>query len=411
MAVPSVTRCPYDPSTFIYHVGELAGTTATLTEIVAKYTDNSANNIEPFKIGIKELAVPSEPPHGWAAFGTHVDDIPGIATSLEVIRYIATHLAQTYAMKCTGWGNALTLGALIKHDRARREISLTADHCVDKMVSEHLAGAVLIQPKHVTTPAIMHLSDSDPQSVGPPDPECKKRVQCILGGFQWASIWYPSIIMPTNRNGAFAANPTAQNERSLKYTLMHLHANRRGVTFGGLGCTTLETEPSPPENPFVDWVDKGTRYWRGHGWCDANLEYPRSTSSTYFMLAGATIETVVSRQRATAKTVHDSETIACSELVAKTKAIRGVLQAFSIPQVDATPIYSDSDSTAKVSRNEASPRRSLYLMLRAKFITDSFKEKETKVMHVDGNLNPADAGTKYLSYDTWYRYLRYVLNF
>ena len=50
-------------------------------------------------------------------------------------------------------------------------------------------------------------------------------------------------------------------------------------------------------------------------------------------------------------------------------------------------------------------------MLRARFITDSFKDKETIVMHVDGKLNPADAGTKYLSYDTWYRYLRYVLNF
>ena len=35
-------------------------------------------------------------------------------------------------------------------------------------------------------------------------------------------------------------------------------------------------------------------------------------------------------------------------------------------------------------------------------------------MHVDGNLNPADAGTKHLAYDTWHRYLRYlryVLNF
>ena len=109
--------------------------------------------------------------------------------------------------------------------------------------------------------------------------------------------------------------------------------------------------------------------------------------------------------------LHDSETIACSELVARTKACRGLLQAFSIHQVDPTPLYSDSDSTAKVSRNEASPRRSLYLMLRATFITDSFKDKETVVMHVDGKLNPADAGTKYLSYDTWYRYLRYILNF
>ena len=97
--------------------------------------------------------------------------------------------------------------------------------------------------------------------------------------------------------------------------------------------------------------------------------------------------------------------------MARTKACRGVLQAFSIPQVEPTPLYSDSDSTAKVARDEASPRRSLYLMLRARFITDSFKDKETIVMHVGGELNPADAGTKYLSYDTWHRYLRYVLNF
>ena len=232
------------------------------------------------------------------------------------------------------------------------------------MVAEHLQGEVQIQPKHVTTPAIMKLSESDPQSVGPPDPECKTRVQSLLGGMQWAGYWYPQVIMPTNRNGAFAANPTAQNERSLKYILMHLSANRQGVTFGGEDCTNLESDPSPPANPYVDWVAGAKRYWRPHGWCDANLEHPRSTTSLYIMLAGAAIETVVSRQRATAKTVHDSETIACSELVARTKACRGVLQAFSIPQVEPTPLYSDSDSTAKVARDEASPRRSLYLMLR-----------------------------------------------
>ena len=390
IGIPGVARCPFDPSTFVYHVGELAGTTASLTQISEKYIDNAADNIQAFKIGIQEIEIPASPPHGWAAFGSHVDDIPGIATSLAVVRYIAAHLAQKYAMKCVGWEHALTLGALIKHDRVRRTITLSADHLIDKMLAEHLQGEVCITPKHITTPAIMNLSDSDPQSVGPPDQDCKTRVQSLLGGMQWAGNWYPQVIMPTNRNGAFAANPTAQNERSLKYALMHLSANRKCVTFGGMGCVSLESDPSPPNNPYVDWVATDARYWRPHGWCDANLEHPRSTTSLYFMLAGAVIETIVSRQRATAKTVHDSETIACSELVARTKACRGILQAFSIHQIDPTPLYSDSDSK-RCHVMKRSPRRSLYLMLRATFITDSFKDKETIVMHIDGKLNPATA--------------------
>ena len=411
LSIPGMRRAPYDPSTFIYHVGPLANTSASLTDIVAKYVDKSLPNIAAFTLEKGSQEIPAQPPHGWAMLGTHVDDLPGIATSEEVVRYICLHIHKFYGMKCVGWERANTLGALIQHDRKKRTVSMTADRLIDKLVEEHLSGEVIIQPKHVTTPAIMHLNETDPQSISEGvDPSCKQKVQSLLGGLQYLSNFYPQVTMPANRNGRFAANPTMQNLRSLKYPLMHLHSHRHGLLFGGINCVTLESDPSPPENPYVDWVTDKTRYYRPHGFADANLEDPRSTSALDFVIAGCTAETIVSRQHCTAKTVHDSETIACSDLVAKLEAIRGLLQAASIHQIHSTPIYSDSESTAKVSNDQASPRRAMYLMLRARFITDSFHAGDTNVIHISGLLNPADRGTKYLSFDPWWRYTQYIMH-
>ena len=80
-------------------------------------------------------------------------------------------------------------------------------------------------------------------------------------------------------------------------------------------------------------------------------------------------------------------------------------------QVHPTPVYYDSDSTTKVSNLEASPRRSLYLMLRSQFITDSFKLGETIVKKIAGTQNPTDDGTKYLPFEQWHRYWQFKLNF
>ena len=52
----------------------------------------------------------------------------------------------------------------------------------------------------------------------------------------------------------------------------------------------------------------------------------------------------------------------------------------------------------------------MYLMLRARFITDSFHAGDTNVIHISGLLNPADRGTKYLSFDTWWRYPQYIMH-
>ena len=413
MNIPGVHQVPFDPSTFIYHVGPLAGTGASLAEICAhpEYKIKEEGNMESFKIEKKAEPLAKKPPVGFAIICTHVDDLPGGSTNHAVIWYICNHIAQYFPMKCVGWQHAMTLGALFQHNRLTRVLTISAGHLVDKVVQQHLSGEVMIQPKHCCTPAIMHLSDVDPQANGPPDPSVKQVTQSLLGSLQYLGNFYPMVLMPTNRNGAFAADPHSGNLRSLKYTTMFLNSNRQPLTFGGMDCTDLESDSAPPDNPYSVWAGTGKRYYKLSGWTDANLEHPRSTSCIMIKLCGVAVDYIVCRQHCTCKTVHDSETVACSDAVARIRSVRNLLQAFGIPQVYPTPVYCDSDSTTKVSNLEASPRRSLYLMLRSQFITDSFKLGETIVKKIAGTQNPTDDGTKYLPYEQWHRYWQFKLNF
>ena len=79
---------------FIYHHGELAGTTASLDEILAAYSN------------VEQPAAP-EPPIGWGIIGMHFDDIVGTASSPHVRDYILSLLKQSYGVKCNRWNKVL----------------------------------------------------------------------------------------------------------------------------------------------------------------------------------------------------------------------------------------------------------------------------------------------------------------
>ena len=82
----------WDPQLYVFHNGPTAQEAHELPDILAKCAGMPAT---------------TGAPPGWAAFGMHVDDGAGIASSVQVSDYIEGRVAVLYACKMTNWQKIL----------------------------------------------------------------------------------------------------------------------------------------------------------------------------------------------------------------------------------------------------------------------------------------------------------------
>ena len=82
----------WDPQLYLFHHGPTAQEAYVLPDILAKCGGMPAAD--------------GAPP-GWAAFGMHVDDGAGLASSVRVRNYLEGRIATPYACKMTNWQKIL----------------------------------------------------------------------------------------------------------------------------------------------------------------------------------------------------------------------------------------------------------------------------------------------------------------
>ena len=70
----------------------------------------------------------------------------------------------------------------------------------------------------------------------------------------------------------------------------------------------------------------------------------------------------------------------------------------------------DSISTWFVALDRAAVKKSVWLRRRAKMVQDGVEQLEVAPKKIDGEDNPADAETKYLTYAVWRRFVDYANN-
>ena len=74
-------------------------------------------------------------------------------------------------------------------------------------------------------------------------------------------------------------------------------------------------------------------------------------------------------------------------------------------------LYIDSQSTLYVALDRAAVKKSIWLRRRAGILQDGVEQLEIAPLKIAGDINPADAETKYLPYEAWRKLLEYSNNF
>ena len=86
----------WDPKVYFFHNGPLKNTDAALEEVILACES---------ALGSKRKQ--GEPPPGWAMIAVHVDDLPGVATSTEMIEFILDTIRVVYACEMVPWKKVL----------------------------------------------------------------------------------------------------------------------------------------------------------------------------------------------------------------------------------------------------------------------------------------------------------------
>ena len=387
----------WDPQLYVFHNGPTAQEAHELPDILAKCAGMPAT---------------TGAPPGWAAFGMHVDDGAGIASSVHVRDYIEGRVAVLYACKMTNWQKILGYTADI--DDVEHTVTFSAYPMVKQLAEEHLVERAIIQPKMPYMGSIMSVVGGERPAQGAPDLAeyliMESKTRSILGSGIWLSDVYPQIMWCNNHLCAFSAKAGPDVYRHATYWLMHLLAFPVPVIFGGINAyrksLVLSDTPIPPFAPF----EKELGY---HQICDANLGSTgdfKAITGVVDMLGGSAIGCHAGRQQLTAPDSTTAEMVAAGTGHSRVISKRGLLQELSIPQVMATPQYIDASSVVFQAHDATAVKRAVWLRRRAAVLQEGNEDGTTNSTKIDEWNNPADAFTKVLTSEVFHRHMHYTHN-
>ena len=387
-----LTRSVWDPKVYIYHHGPLAGTAASLDDILRAY----ANCEQP--------ASPASP-IGWSVIGLHVDDIVGTATSVHVRDHILGLLGQSYGVKCARWGKVL--GFKVTCDDEDETVAVSAESSLAALQAKHLDHRVTITPKH-PCPSKLELDSLELPAQGDPAREkileMQTETRSIFGQLLWLANVYPIIQYATTRGCEFVANPDWSVHKLGLHISMHIVAHHQPLVFGGKQCTSLILA-----NPTIKPFTAGAKEYGLHAFADGAL-VPKSITGGTLMLAGASILDICQRQHLAAPDSHSNEIVAATTVLHSCVPIRGLLQECSVHQDRPTPFYVDSGSAVAAAQNRSAPKRSIWLQRRTLVFHEGVEQKEIEPTHISERDNVSDPNTKYLTYDVTKRHHHYKCN-
>ena len=400
-----LTRLMWDKQVAIYHVGPLANTSASLSEVlmaIKTATDTAVG----------------EPPIGYAMLGWHVDDALGLACSVgwthdrnthRVIQYIKGTIEVLYATTLTGWHGNKSLGFLLELDEENERVTMSARDTLEQLGKDLLKGVVRISPKHAWSTEFYDIPAGEVPSDG--DPERSRVLSDMamgrhaLGTLIWSNQAHIEGMPPNN---VLCSNMQYPHDRTLKcvrYLLMHLLAFSKGVSYGLKGHFGLEQ----PANIDLSSPYTGTKFMFFHFFADANLRVS-STTGGVGMLAGGCILPVCQRQQLSAPGSHTVEVVGAGTNYSLLVPCNGVLQELRIRQGVATPFYLDSSTTVFVAWSDTAVKKSIWLIRRVAVLEDGVTHGEIHPLHLTERDMAADPMTKYLTFGVWSRHMHYVLN-
>ena len=394
----------WEPKLFEYHNTALAGSDASLTDIIRASSDAS---LEPEN-------TQGSKPYGWALVGQHVDDSLGLATGTtaeqrrtvkanRIVKYLEGGIAVHYALKLTGWKKHL--GFKLELDDKLQTVTVSAPNVLADLTDLLCKGTSMLQPKQPTRATFDDIEAGVPPPHGHPERDDYLVMQSLcrqsLGVFQWYSFCDVRIKPAINKLAKHTQHPHHDTLAGLRHVVMFCNAHPYTNCFGGVWCQELE-QPAQLIHPFT----KGAKAAYFHWFSDSSLTMTGGVG----MLAGGPIAAISSRPHLANPDSTTGEIVAAGTNVHHLYPINGMLQELHIRLGKPTPFYLDSGSTVFVAMKDSAVKKSVWLMRRAVVLQEGVALDEIMPFHIPERDMVADSFTKYIRHEPWARHMHYLMN-
>ena len=370
-------------------------------------------------------------PVGWVAFGRHVDDGMGIASSAAVVNFILDQLRSDWTITSSGWDKLLGYSCVLTEDDDSCVIQLHCLPYLKQLAAAHTAGESVYNPKLPCTQTLLLTKAGELPPADSPDRPAFEKMQSNFSSGVGSTIWamrvHDKLVFPTTWLCSLMSNPSHQAYKLWKQSVLHEVAFPRPLEFGGHGRRPLQVDLN------VDLPFGGGKPICGlHMFTDSNLGSPRpyddveckaiahgtaranppamgrSITGGIICAGGGSIATVCQRQHNIAPDSTAAEITACGTMLNKLVPIAGLFAELRLPSLRAIPVFVDSQSMIFVANDQAAVKRSVWILRRSAVLREFVDQQVVEFFKVGDPENVANLLTKPLTLEKLNKYLSYL---
>ncbi|GAB2294239.1 hypothetical protein Dimus_038287 [Dionaea muscipula] len=308
----------------------------------------------------------------------YVDDMLLISKSKQKISDLKQKLSSEFDMKDLGNARKI-LGIEIERDRKNYKLKLHQSSYVKKVCSKFN----VINCKPVSMPLAGHFILNKEQS--PKTDSEKLKMENIpylnaIGSVMFSMIsTRPDLSFSISLLSRYMSNPGIDHWVALKWLLRYLNSSISVGLLFGKWTNSLDLAA------FVDSDYAGDRDSR------------KSTTSYVVTLAGNCISWKSQLQPLVALSSTEAEYIAITDCFKEAIWIQGLLKEISVLDRNCT-VYTDSQSALHLCKNPVHHERTKHVDVRFHFVRDIIAAGTLDISKVPTEDNPADMGTKIVTY-------------
>jgi hypothetical protein len=146
------------------------------------------------------------------------------------------------------------------------------------------------------------------------------------------------------------------------------------------------------------------------GFCDANFEPDRSTTSTLTMFQNAALYWRVKKQATTSLSSVQSELTALSEQARDVQLLRDVFGFLDMDIPESTTVFCDSRGAIQNAKHPTFSERLRHVLNKIFYIRELVYDKIINVRWIQTKMNPADLGTKALGASAFRLFSSFIMN-
>ena len=333
---------------------------------------------------------------------TYVDEGWGGATNMDTALWFKAMLEKKYAITWSWmWDN--TLGFGVEADEGK-PLAFSTNKYVRDMVDEFLQGESKPTRNSASRDTIMTLPAEKLPELGSPEDVAMRGMQANARSLAGKLGHLARGRVDMTLDHALCAQVISRASHSayahLLEILRFVWANEdTKLIFPGTIVEHWRHEPGPyrePIRPYDEEVDYDMYGLGDHSMARVDVPNSKCMGAHAVMFMGGALDWKAYRHHTIITHSTGGETIVASRLGQRLVTERRKLNFLGEPRVGPTNLFTDNDGTWSVSRNASTVTRQMYEINHVRMLQELSDTSEIRAFQCDGDLNPIDAGTKWL---------------